>query len=344
MAETVVGLFDSPEQAQSAVNDIAQLGIPRDRISIVAKSGDRVTKGTAATTEGGHTEAGKGAGIGAATGAVVGGVAGAAGWLAALGLAAIPGIGPLLAAGPIMAALAGAGIGAAAGGITGALIGMGIPEEDAEVYEEGVHRGGTLVTVETDASMADRVGDIMTRDGAVDIDRRAAEWQASGWKSRYDRSRANTGTAQNQATGQAATQTSSSQAASRGGREERIPVVEEQLKVGKRTVQGGGVRIYRRATEQPVEANVRLNKETVKVERRAADRPASAQDLQGFKEGAVEVTETREEPVVQKEARVTGEVVVRKENEQRTETVRDTVRKTDVDVQRTNERNENRTP
>jgi len=274
---------------------------------------------------------------------VVGGVAGAAGWLAALGLAAIPGIGPLLAAGPIMAALAGAGIGAAVGGITGALIGMGIPEEDAEVYEEGVHRGGTLVTVESDTAFADRVGDIMTRHGAVDIDRRAREWQASGWKSRYDRSRAaNTATA-NQATNQTTGQ-SSAQTTSRGGREERIPVVEEQLKVGKRTVQGGGVRIYRRATEQPAEATVRLNKETVKVERRAADRPATAQDLQGFKEGAIEMTETREEPVVQKEARVTGEVVARKETEQRTETVRDTVRKTDVDVQRTNERNENRTP
>jgi len=111
-----------------------------------------------------------------------------------------------------------------------------------------------------------------------------------------------------------------------------VPVVEEDLEVGKRAVQSGGVRIYKRVTEKPVEESVNLRQEHVTVERRPADRPATAADLDA-QDRTIEVTETVEKPVISKEARVVEEVVVGKDVDQRTETVRDTVRRTDVQVE-----------
>jgi uncharacterized protein (TIGR02271 family) len=113
--------------------------------------------------------------------------------------------------------------------------------------------------------------------------------------------------------------------------ETAIPVVEEELKVGKREVERGGVRVESRVEEVPVEQQVRLKEEHVHVERRAVDRPVGAGD-EAFREGSFEVTERAEEAVVAKEARVVEEVVVNKEVGERTETVRDTLRRTDVDV------------
>jgi uncharacterized protein (TIGR02271 family) len=114
--------------------------------------------------------------------------------------------------------------------------------------------------------------------------------------------------------------------------EARIPVVEEELQVGKREVERGGVRVESRVEERPVEENVTLKEEHVRVERRPVDRPVGdAEEL--FREGTVEVTERAEVPVVAKEARVVEEVVVNKEVGERTETVHDTVRRTDVNVE-----------
>ena len=111
-----------------------------------------------------------------------------------------------------------------------------------------------------------------------------------------------------------------------------MPVVEEELRVGKREVERGGVRVESRVEERPVEKEVRLQEEHVRVERRPVDRPVG--DAEGlFKEGTIEVTERAEVPVVAKEARVVEEVVVNKEVGERTETVRDTVRRTDVNVE-----------
>ena len=111
-----------------------------------------------------------------------------------------------------------------------------------------------------------------------------------------------------------------------------IPVIKEDLEVGKREVQGGGVRVESKVTERPVQEQVNLREEHVKVERRPVDRAASAADLGAFKEGTLEVTEKREVPVVSKTARVVEEIVVGKQATDRTETVRDTVRETDVKV------------
>ena len=115
-----------------------------------------------------------------------------------------------------------------------------------------------------------------------------------------------------------------------------IPVVEEELAVGKRAVEGGGVRVRTEVEERPVEEKVRLREEHVRVERRPVDRPASEADIARARQaGTIEVREKSEQPVVQKQARVVEEVVVGKEATERTETVRDTVRRTDVEVEKT---------
>ena len=112
-----------------------------------------------------------------------------------------------------------------------------------------------------------------------------------------------------------------------------LPVTEEELQVGKREVQGGGVRVHTEVTERPVEAQVSLREEHVKVERRPVNRPATDADFDKAA-ASIEATEKREVAVAAKHARVTEEVVVGKEAAERTETVRDTVRKTDVEVER----------
>jgi uncharacterized protein (TIGR02271 family) len=327
--KNIVALFDNLENAHGAVADLTKLGLGRSDISVITQEAgsDKAT-----VTRGGKTEAAEGAGIGATTGAVAGA---AAGILATLGMIAIPGIGGLLAAGPIVTALTGAGVGAAAGGLVGGLIGMGIPEEHAEQYAEGIRRGGTVVSALAPDDKAQQVSDIFDRHGAVNLDARTAEWQKAGWKGRATPTAAASTSGAAQAT---AATTPPVQASSTAGRQvestQRIPIVEESLKVGKREVGRGGVRVYARVTEQPVAEQVRLREEHVHVERRPVDRPANPEDLRAFKDGTIEMRETAEEAVVQKEARVTGEVVVRKDVTEKTETVRDTVRRTDVKVDR----------
>ncbi len=143
-----------------------------------------------------------------------------------------------------------------------------------------------------------------------------------------------------QTTQQATTQQGMQQARSgqdTGGEGARIPVVEEQLKVGKREVQRGGVRVLQRVRETPVHESVDLRQEHVKVERHPVDQPASAADMAAFKEGEVEMREMAEEPVVEKVARVVEEVVVGKEVSQEKKDIDDTVRRTDVEVQNLSE-------
>jgi hypothetical protein len=184
MARTTVGLFDTFAQAQQAVNDLTNSGVRRDDISIVAND----MRGEYSREIGGESKAAEGAVGGALGGGVLGGVLGL---LVGIGALAIPGIGPVLAAGPLAAALgaagatavAGAGIGAASGGIIGALVGAGIPEEEAHVYAEGVRRGGVLVTAVTDDAIAGTAQSIMRRNGAADVRARGEEWRRSGWNS-----------------------------------------------------------------------------------------------------------------------------------------------------------------
>jgi uncharacterized protein (TIGR02271 family) len=307
--KTVVGLFDSFADARAVVQELESNGFSRDQISIVGRDSERTSSGSSSSDE---SDIGAGAAAGAGTGAVVGG---AAGLLAGLAGLTIPVIGPALGAGWLAAAIAGAGVGAAAGGLVGALVNAGVPKEHAEYYSEGIKRGGTLVTVKADDARAEMAAEIMSRHNVVNLDERVSQWQG--------------------ATGQAKTDTATARPAAAAGatREEKLEVVEEEMRVGKRAVAGGGVRVYAHVTEKPVEEQVNLRQERVDVERRPVDRPATGADVVAFKDETIEVTEMREEAVVQKEARVVEEIAVSKDVEQRTETVRDTVRRTEVDVE-----------
>jgi len=182
MAKTIVGSFDTFDEAQKVMAELHQRGFNQNDISIVANnaSGQYVTDTTATPTRA-TAEAG-----GAASGAAAGGLlGGAAGLIVGLMGLAIPGIGAIVAAGPLAATLAGAGVGAVAGGLIGGLTRVGVPEEEANAYAEAVRRGGALVTVRAEDDRAEEAAELMRMRGAIDIERRAELWRGQGW-TRYD--------------------------------------------------------------------------------------------------------------------------------------------------------------
>lgn len=182
MSKTVIGLLDDLGAARAVVKDLIAAGIAREDIGFMANQQHAIPDSRQSNgSEGGGAS---GALAGAGTGAALGGIAGLALALAPL---AIPGIGPLLVAGPLAALLAGAGIGAAAGGIIGSLTDLGVPEAQAHYYAEGLRRGGILVTVAAESqAQVDTAVEAMKRHGAADIDERATQWKKQGWKGRFE--------------------------------------------------------------------------------------------------------------------------------------------------------------
>jgi uncharacterized protein (TIGR02271 family) len=247
----------------------------------------------------------------------------------------------------------------ASGSLMDALENAGVPSSDAHAYAEGVRRGGSLVAVKCDDDEVDRVIDILDDDGVLDLDEQQTSWRSEGWQG-HDTSTSGgmTGGLGAAAAGLAGSLTGSSSTsrtdvdagddvtgspditrartdtAGVSGGDEVIPIAEEELHVGKRQVGHGRVRIQSRVVERPVQEQVTLREERVDVERRPVSSATQAGGLGGdpFQERTIEVEERGEEAVVSKEARVVEEVVVRKDVEQRTETVSDTVRRTEVDV------------
>ncbi len=168
--QTQTWLFDSYDHARAAVRDLEAAGFLAEEVSVVGRRGP---------AEADSTEAGSGAALGASIGTAVGG---GAGLLAGIGAMAIPGIGPLVAAGWLATMLAGGAAGAAAGGLLGSLTGSGVEEREAQVYAEGVRRGGTIVTVRTDSSRMGRVADIMMAHAPVNVASREADYRSAGWQ------------------------------------------------------------------------------------------------------------------------------------------------------------------
>ncbi|MGE5611955.1 MAG: YsnF/AvaK domain-containing protein [Bacillota bacterium] len=194
----------------------------------------------------------------------------------------------------------------------------GVPADDARLYQEGLRQGGTLVALVTDDAQADEAANIMNTHGAKDVGHLIGQRQRMA------------GAAPSaQPTAHPTTQPVQGEA--------HIPVVEEKVKIGKREVETGGVRVSTQVSEKPVEQQVRLHEEQVKVERRPVDRPASTADISKQPGETIEVRETREEPVVQKEARVVEEVVVSREAQERTETIHEKARRQDVQVEKLSE-------
>lgn len=181
MTVTISRLYDNRTDAERAVQRLEASGVSHSDISIVAnnsdswysndKKPDRDHDGVDDRAEG----AGKGAGIGA-------GIGGAAGLLAGLGLLAIPGLGPVVAAGWLAATAVGAAAGAATGGLVGALTEAGVSEADAHTYAEGVRRGGTLVSARVAEADRGRL-DAVLNESSVNLRDRSAAWQKAGWTS-----------------------------------------------------------------------------------------------------------------------------------------------------------------
>lgn len=190
-----------------------------------------------------------------------------------------------------------------------------------ETYNEAFRRGSYGVTVTSSSDQQSHEAEtILNECGAIDIDEKAQAWRNEGWSG---------GTA-------TALQTDAASATplQDAGTTRKLQEVQEELKVGKRAVSKGSVRVFSRTSEVPVEETVRLREEHAQIQRVAVDRPATEADLAtAFKEGSIEVREMDEEAVVSKTARVTGEVEIGKTATEREETIRDTVRQTKVDVE-----------
>lgn len=174
--KTIVGMFENTRDADRAFTDLTQQGFRREDISVLARQD--VMK--SAKNEG--LDVSTSAGVGAVGGSTAGGIAGL---LVGIGALAIPGIGPVIAAGTLGTVIGttalGAGLGAAAGGIVGALTGMGLSHDEANFYAEGVKRGNILVAVKADDNQIQLVSDLLRRANAVDVNTRRQEWQGQGW-------------------------------------------------------------------------------------------------------------------------------------------------------------------
>ncbi|MEC5161922.1 MULTISPECIES: YsnF/AvaK domain-containing protein [unclassified Janthinobacterium] len=219
-------------------------------------------------------------------------------------------------------------------------------DEHAQKYSTAVSRGSYVLTVSADdEAEVERAADIVEGHGPVDIDEKSAQWRGAGMSD--EAMRMGSG-GQQQSVSMSQQSGQGSQGAMQGStlsgsqqREQRasgvdstaIPVVQEELRVGKREVQRGGVRIFQRVVETPVNETVNLREEHVSVERRPVNQPVSGADV-AFEEKSFELRESAEEAVVEKSARVVEEVVIGKEVTQRQEEISDTVRRTEVEVQR----------
>lgn len=183
-------------------------------------------------------------------------------------------------------------------------------------YSQVARRGSVITVHARTADEATRAATILDNAGAVDVDERARQYQSSGTAQYGSTSGVGTSDFTNETTNKS------------------IPIIEEELQVGKRVVETGGARLRSRIIERPVEETLRLRHERVRVERNTVNRPATEADLANFRTGeqTIEVREHAEVPVVSKEARVVEEISLGKEVEEHQETVRDTVRRTDVQV------------
>ena len=207
---------------------------------------------------------------------------------------------------------------------------MFVPDEDRELYAEGVRRGQYLLYARAEESEADEVIAALESCDPIDVEEQQKQWQSEGWQPGI--ATRSTTTETNLGTGAADVRGSVGATANEG----RIPLIEERLRVGKREVTRGGVRVRAYAVEEPVHEEVRLREEHIDIERRPVNQPitsaAAADDL--LKDRTIEMTETAEEAVVAKEARVKEELVVRKRFDEQVRKIDNTVRHTEIDLDR----------
>lgn len=197
------------------------------------------------------------------------------------------------------------------------------PDDDRAVYSEGLRRGGFLVTVTgLSPSLYDTAVDILDDEGSVDLDERVAGWKAEGW------------TPETYSEASSTSNNFDSSGSLTKGREgeEVIPVMEEELRVGKRDVNAGRVKVRAYTVSTPVSERVTLRDENVSIERRTVDRPVDGTET-AFADRTIEAEENHEEAVVSKDARVVEEIAIKKSAQEREETISDSVRKTEVEIE-----------
>jgi uncharacterized protein (TIGR02271 family) len=241
-------------------------------------------------------------------------------------------------------------------GFWASLADLFMPDDDRDTYAEGIRRGGYLLSVRVPEGMEDEAEDVLEAADPVDLDQRAESWRQEGWSSQGMTSSGGTyaaagmeapatgystqsGTASMGTAGYTDTSstttgqlgTARAAGTTTGDTDETLQVVEEDLRVGKREVAGGRVRVRTYVTERPVEEDVNLRSERVTIERRPVDRDV-APGAAAFQERTIEAVERGEEAVVSKTAHVKEEIAIRKDVETHTETVHDTVRSTEVEV------------
>ena len=290
---TVVGLFRDHRQAELAIRELKEAGFTENQIGILMQDRDRQQK-LADSTDTKVSEA-------ATSGAIGGGVAGGIlGLLAGIGALAIPGVGPIIAGGALASTLAGAGIGAAAGGLLGALVGMGIPEEDAQYFEQELKAGAILLTVDA-GSRTQEVRQILRG--------RGAELEA--------------GTRTTTASGLSST----------GEGQQSVELREEELRAEKERVQAGEVTLRKEVVKEKKTIEVPVTKEEVVVERHpVAGRPS---DREIGKDEEIRIPVMEEEVRVEKTPVVKEEVTLKKRPIQETKKVSDTVKREEAYVEHT---------
>jgi uncharacterized protein (TIGR02271 family) len=300
---TVVGLFDHQTEAEAAINALKAAGYPERDIGVAMR--DRASQGELA--EGTGTQAAEGAASGAVGGGVVGGVIGLLGGLGAL---VIPGLGPIFAAGWLGSTLAGAGIGAAAGGIIGGLVGLGVPEDEARHFEQGVKEGRVLVTVKAEGRAAE-AAEILRRHGADLGPAFGADVASAG----TGRSRGST-------------------AEVTGAGQERLQLREEELEVGKERVQAGEVRLRKEVVTEQRQVDVPVTREEVVIERHPVSGDAARTTAGDLAEGEeIRVPIMEEEVRVEKRPVVKEEVTLGKRQVTETERVDETLRREEARIE-----------
>jgi uncharacterized protein (TIGR02271 family) len=237
---------------------------------------------------------------------------------------AIQGLGAVAVAGPLTGVLGGPG---AARDLIDSLRRVGFAEPEARHYFESLRRGQALIAVRSEAERVDDAVEVMRRLGARAVDDTA-----------FDGASVEAGEPVEERVVEAPALSAPAPAPPPVARDNiveqvTVPVVEEQLEIGKRQVSRGGVRINSQIVEEPVEEKVLLREERLIVERRPVYRDATDADLEDFKEGTIEIHETVEEPVIVKRRRVVEEIVIGRETSERTQTVSETVRRTRVHVE-----------
>ncbi len=337
MAHTVIGMFDSASEAQQAVQQLVSSGISRDNIDVSSSNSGTSGSYTGSSSDTGYTSNSGDSGTTAGSGSLgfpgTGGFADSTSGRMNDDLTGSTGLGGSTGFGSSSSSSTDLGDMSSGRNYSGSTDNdgkesgitrffkslFGGNDDDVNTYSNVAQRSGSIVTVHAQSKdEAETAADILDTNGAVDVNAKASQY-GMGSSASLNTSNTFTGTGTNEGSS--------------------INVIEEQLEVGKRQVQTGGVRLRSRIVETPVEESLRLREERVTVERNTVNRPATDADFANFKETSIELTEKAEVPVVSKQARVVEEISLDKQVTERDETIRDTVRSTEVDVENLESKN-----